>query len=79
MYNTWSWKRFNEHNKEFMLHCDIRNNERLFYYTTGWMMWNWLVGGLATGSSIFYLMEHRLSKISVLLEYCQNKKLTFLG
>ena len=43
-----------EHNKEFMLHCDIRDNERLFYYTTtGWMMWNWLVGGLATGSSIY--------------------------
>ena len=41
-----------EHNKEFMLHCDIRDNEKLFYYTTtGWMMWNWLVGGLATGSS----------------------------
>ena len=43
-----------EHNKEFMLHCDIRDKEKLFYYTTtGWMMWNWLVGGLATGSSIF--------------------------
>ena len=48
-----------EHNKEFMLHCNIKNNDRLFYYTTtGWMMWNWLVGGLATGSSIFYLMAH---------------------
>ena len=35
-----------EHNKEFMLHCDIRDNEKLFYYTTtGWMMWNWLVEG----------------------------------
>ena len=50
-----------EHNKEFMLHCDIRDDEKLFYYTTtGWMMWNWLVGGLATGSSIFYLTEHLL-------------------
>ena len=48
-----------EHNKEFMLHCDIRDNEKLFYYTTtGWMMWNWLVGGLATGSN-FFLMEHQ--------------------
>ena len=28
-----------EHSKEFMLHCDIRDNEKLFYYTTtGWMM-----------------------------------------
>ena len=32
----------------------LRNNDKLFYYTTtGWMMWNWLVGGLATGSSIY--------------------------
>ena len=47
-----------EHNKEFMLHCDIRDNEKIFYYTTtGWMMWNWLVGGLATGATIFLLME----------------------
>ena len=54
MYNAWGWERFNEHIKEFMFHCDIRDNEKLFYYTTtGWMMWNWLVGGLATGSSIF--------------------------
>ena len=70
-----------EHNKEFMLHCDIRNNERLFYYTTtGWMMWNWLVGGLATGSSIFLFDGAPVyPKISVLLEYCQNKKINLFG
>ena len=70
-----------EHNKEFMLHCDIRNNERLFYYTTtGWMMWNWLVGGLATGSSI-YLFDGApvYPKIDTLLEYCQNKKINLFG
>ena len=70
-----------EHNKEFMLHCDIRENEKLFYYTTtGWMMWNWLVGGLATGSSIFlYDGAPVYPKIDVLLEYCQNKKINLLG
>jgi len=70
-----------EHNKEFMLHCDIRNNERLFYYTTtGWMMWNWLVGGLATGSSIFLFDGAPVyPKINVLLEYCQNKKINLFG
>ncbi len=70
-----------EHNKEFMLHCDIRNDEKLFYYTTtGWMMWNWLVGGLATGSSIFLFDGAPVyPKIDVLLEYCQNKKINLFG
>jgi len=70
-----------EHNKEFMLHCDIRDNEKLFYYTTtGWMMWNWLVGGLATGSSIFLFDGAPVyPKIDVLLEYCQNKKINLFG
>mgnify|MGYP001182922389 FL=1 len=70
-----------EHNKEFMLHCDIRDNEKLFYYTTtGWMMWNWLVGGLVTGSSIFLFDGAPVyPKIDVLLEYCQNKKINLFG
>ena len=70
-----------EHNKEFMLHCDIRDNEKLFYYTTtGWMMWNWLVGGLATGSSIFLFDGAPVyPKKDILLEYCQNKKVNLFG
>ena len=70
-----------EHNKEFILHCDIRENDRLFYYTTtGWMMWNWLVGGLATGSSIFLFDgSPTYPKIDVLLKYCQNQKINFFG
>jgi acetoacetyl-CoA synthetase len=70
-----------EHNKEFMLHCDIRDNEKLFYYTTtGWMMWNWLIGGLATGASIFLFDGAPVyPKIDVLLEYCQNKKINLFG
>jgi acetoacetyl-CoA synthetase len=70
-----------EHNKEFMLHCDIRDNDKLFYYTTtGWMMWNWLVGGLATGSSIFLFDgSPTYPKINILFEYCQNKKINLFG
>jgi len=70
-----------EHNKEFMLHCDIRNDEKLFYYTTtGWMMWNWLVGGLVTGASIFLFDgAPTYPKIDILLEYCQNKKINLFG
>ena len=39
--------------KEHRLHGDIRPGDRLFYYTTlGWMMWNWLVTGLASGATL---------------------------
>src|SRR5690606_42026250 len=39
-----------QHLKEHRLHTDVRESERLFYFTTcGWMMWNWLVSGLAAG------------------------------
>ena len=42
-----------QHNKELQLHCDVKENDRIFYFTTcGWMMWNWLVGSLASGASI---------------------------
>ncbi len=70
-----------EHNKEFILHCEIKENDRLFYYTTtGWMMWNWLVGGLATGSSIFLFDGAPVyPKIDILLKYCQDKKINLFG
>jgi acetoacetyl-CoA synthetase len=39
-----------QHVKEHQLHCDLRPGDRLLYFTTtGWMMWNWLVGSLASG------------------------------
>ncbi len=42
-----------QHLKEHILHTDVGRNDRLFYYTTcGWMMWNWLVSGLATGCTL---------------------------
>ncbi|MEK9657250.1 MAG: acetoacetate--CoA ligase [bacterium] len=42
-----------QHIKEHRLHCDLRRKDTLFYYSTcAWMMWNWLVSGLATGCSI---------------------------
>ena len=64
-----------------MLHCDVRDNDKLFYYTTtGWMMWNWLVGGLATGSSIFLFDGAPVyPKIDILLEFCQNEQINLFG
>ncbi len=42
-----------QHLKEHVLHCDINSHDRLFYFTTcGWMMWNWLVSGLASGATL---------------------------
>jgi len=42
-----------QHLKEHVLHTNISEQDRLFYFTTcGWMMWNWLVSGLATGATL---------------------------
>ena len=42
-----------QHLKEYLLHTDVKRDDVLFYYTTcGWMMWNWLVSGLATGCTV---------------------------
>jgi acetoacetyl-CoA synthetase len=42
-----------QHLKELLLHTDLRAGDAFFYYTTcGWMMWNWLVSGLATGATL---------------------------
>jgi acetoacetyl-CoA synthetase len=42
-----------QHVKELGLHSDLGRDDRLFYYTTcGWMMWNWLVSGLALGAAV---------------------------
>ena len=42
-----------QHLKEHRLHTDITRKDILFYFTTcGWMMWNWLVSGLASGCTI---------------------------
>ncbi|OCK78802.1 acetoacetate-CoA ligase [Lepidopterella palustris CBS 459.81] len=42
-----------QHKKEHMLQCSITPNSRLFYFTTcTWMMWHWLVSGLASGATL---------------------------
>ncbi|WP_330176857.1 acetoacetate--CoA ligase [Streptomyces sp. NBC_01498] len=42
-----------EHFKQIGLHCDLGPGDRFFWYTsTGWMMWNFLVSGLLTGTTI---------------------------
>ncbi|HEX4895423.1 MAG TPA: acetoacetate--CoA ligase [Solimonas sp.] len=42
-----------QHLKELQLQSDIKPGDRLFFFTTcGWMMWNWLVSGLAVGATV---------------------------
>jgi len=43
-----------QHFKEHYLHGDISKGDVLSYFTTcGWMMWNWLVGGLSVGATLY--------------------------
>ena len=42
-----------QHMKELMLHCDLRRDDTILYFTTcGWMMWNWLVSSLGVGATV---------------------------
>jgi acetoacetyl-CoA synthetase len=42
-----------QHLKEHRLHLDLGPEDRFFYFTTcGWMMWNWLASGLASGATL---------------------------
>jgi acetoacetyl-CoA synthetase len=42
-----------QHQKEHLLHTDLKRHDRLFYYTTcSWMMWNWQMSALACGTTL---------------------------
>ena len=42
-----------EHLKEHQLHCDVKRDDRVFYFTTcSWMMWNWLITALASEATV---------------------------
>ena len=70
-----------EHNKEFSLHCNIKNNFKVFYYTTtGWMMWNWLVGALSSGSSLFlYDGSPTYPSKDSLIKFCSRENINLFG
>ncbi len=70
-----------QHLKEHQLHCDIKPGDRVFYYTTcGWMMWNWLVGALASQATlILYDGSPFYPNGNVLFDYAEKTKTTFFG
>jgi acetoacetyl-CoA synthetase len=67
--------------KELSLHNDIRPNDRFFWYTTtGWMMWNYLVGGLLHGASIvLYSGSPSFPDLDVLWDLVESTRTTFMG
>ncbi len=70
-----------QHFKEHVLHTDIDAVDRLFYFTTcGWMMWNWLVSGLATGATIvLYDGSPFLDDGHILWRMAEAEKVTVFG
>jgi len=67
--------------KELSLHNDIRPNDRFFWYTTtGWMMWNYLVGGLLHGASIIlYSGSPMYPDLDTLWDLVEGTRTTFMG
>ncbi|MFO7608299.1 MAG: acetoacetate--CoA ligase [Candidatus Krumholzibacteriia bacterium] len=69
-----------QHLKEHRLHGDLRPGDRFFYHTTcGWMMWNWLVSGLASRATVMLYDGHPLRPAPVLWDYAAAEGITTLG
>ena len=70
-----------QHNKELQLHCNVKENDRVFYFTTcGWMMWNWLIGSLACGATILLFDGFPLfKKDDLLFEFASEEKISLFG
>ena len=70
-----------QHKKEHQLHCNIKENDKVFYFTTcGWMMWNWLVSSLASNASIvLYDGSPFIPKYEYLFEIAEKEQITFFG
>jgi acetoacetyl-CoA synthetase len=70
-----------QHLKEHRLHSDVRAGDRLFYFTTlGWMMWNWLVSGLASGATLLlYDGSPFIERGRTLFDFAEAAGMTHFG
>jgi acetoacetyl-CoA synthetase len=70
-----------EHLKALALHLDLKAEDRFFWFTsTGWMMWNFLIGGLLTGSTIIlYNGSPAYPDMNVIWQLAEETKMTYLG
>ena len=69
------------HIKELMLHTDLKQKDKIFYFTTcGWMMWNWLTSSLAVGATIVLFDGNPFYPApGALWEMAQDEKITIFG
>ena len=70
-----------QHLKEHQLHTDLKRDDRLFYFTTcGWMMWNWLATGLASGATLLlYDGAPTYPGPQVLFDLADQERMTIFG
>jgi acetoacetyl-CoA synthetase len=70
-----------QHLKEHRLHSDVKPGDRLFYFTTlGWMMWNWLVSGLASGATLLlYDGSPFVDRGKLLFDFADAEGMTHFG
>ena len=70
-----------QHFKEHLLHGDLRQGDRLFYFTTcGWMMWNWLASGLGAGATLLlYDGSPFVDRGRGLFDLAQTEAMTHFG
>lgn len=69
-----------QHQKELRLHTDVKPDDVLFYYTTcGWMMWNWLVSGLATGCTLVLYDGSPFATKTVLMDIAEEEGISIFG
>ncbi|MEP9370782.1 acetoacetate--CoA ligase [Mesorhizobium sp. KR1-2] len=70
-----------QHVKEQRLHAGLEEGDRFFYFTTcGWMMWNWLVSGLASGATLLlYDGSPFHPNGNVLFDFADAEKMTYFG
>lgn len=70
-----------EHLKALTFHMNLKEDDRFFWFTTtGWMMWNFLVGGLLTGSTIvLYDGNPTYPHKKILWQLAEEVKITAFG
>lgn len=70
-----------EHLKALSLHCDVKPGDRFFWFTTtGWMMWNFLVGALLVGATaLLYDGSPGYPDMNALWRFAAATEMTFFG
>ena len=70
-----------KHLAEHFLNTDTKPTDRMFYFSTcGWMMWNWLVSGLAAGATLLlYDGSPFHPSERVLFDFADDEAMTVFG